>query len=281
MPAGSGRISGQWTRLLSWIGGLDAAQVVELAGYVSRVLRPGGVAAALFGLLFIPSPNNVRVEGEVPEIPGLRYSWNRDERLLHLSYDGANGVRRTFTAELQGDVFRDQRGRVVGRVLPDGNVVVDTAAVSPDLLQDDEPRLCPAPTKNKRTNEKGKEYEVYIKGIVNPGNPTPPGLAYELPNPRKIGAMVSYDDCQRTTGMLVEIKDQYAGLLKFPKGLDSVEEDFLGQSARQVAAAGGRPIRWYFSEAGTAEFARDLFKTTDEGRETIDIEWRPWPGRQQ
>jgi hypothetical protein len=91
------------------------------------------------------------------------------------------------------------------------------------------------PAKDKRTNEKGKAYEVYIKGIVNPGNPTPPELAYELPNPKKMDDMVSYDDCQRTTGMLVEIKDQYAGLRKFPEGRESVEED----SGAVVAAGCG------------------------------------------
>jgi hypothetical protein len=55
-------------------GRLDAAQVAELGVYASRVLGPVGAAAATFGILFIPSPENIRVEGEVPEIPGLRYS---------------------------------------------------------------------------------------------------------------------------------------------------------------------------------------------------------------
>jgi hypothetical protein len=92
VPAGSGRISGQWTRLLSWIGELDAAQVVELGACASRVLGPAGAAVAAFGLLFIPSPNNLRVEGEVPEIPELKYFWNRDETELHLMYDHADGA---------------------------------------------------------------------------------------------------------------------------------------------------------------------------------------------
>jgi hypothetical protein len=30
---------------------------------------------------------NVRFEGEVQGVPRLRYSWNRDESLLHLTYD--------------------------------------------------------------------------------------------------------------------------------------------------------------------------------------------------
>jgi hypothetical protein len=82
VPAGSGRTSGEWTRVLSWLGDLTAEQIAELGIFAFRF----GGAAAAFGLLFIPSPNKVRVEGEVPEMPGLRYSWNRDETLLHLTY---------------------------------------------------------------------------------------------------------------------------------------------------------------------------------------------------
>jgi hypothetical protein len=142
VPAGSGRTSGEWTDSAdtggadgagpgtrgeatqgssaysrmpvpapSFLGTLNAAQAAELGLFVLRLVIAGGGAAAAFGLLFIPSSNNIRVEGEVPQMPGLRYSWNRDERLLHLSYDGADGQRHTSTAELQGDVFRDQRVR--------------------------------------------------------------------------------------------------------------------------------------------------------------------------
>jgi hypothetical protein len=120
VPAGSGRTSGEWTdseeaggdavapagmagqeergpSLLSrmplpaasFLGELNAAQAAELGSYALRVLSLAGTAAAVFGLLFVPSPNNIRVEGEVPEIPGLRYSWNRDELTLHLTYDHA------------------------------------------------------------------------------------------------------------------------------------------------------------------------------------------------
>ena len=122
VPAGSGRTSGEWTdsgatggddaaqpgragqeehgsSLLgrmpfpaaSFLGELNAAQAAEIGAYALRVLSAAGTAAAVFGLLFILSPNNIRVEGEVPEIPGLRYSWNRDESLLHLTYDGPDG----------------------------------------------------------------------------------------------------------------------------------------------------------------------------------------------
>ncbi len=133
VSAGSGRTSGEWTSsgaatgeaaaaasetssdhsqgssLLgklalpasSFLGDLDAGQAAALGAYASRLLRlgsPGVVAAAaaaVFGLLFIPSPNDVRVDGDAPEIPGLHYSWNRDETVLHLTYDRSGGGRRT------------------------------------------------------------------------------------------------------------------------------------------------------------------------------------------
>jgi hypothetical protein len=44
---------------------------------------------------------------------------------------------------------------------------------------------------------------MYVRGIINPGNPTPPKLAYELPNPEDSGKMVSYDDCDRQAGIFV------------------------------------------------------------------------------
>jgi hypothetical protein len=195
VPAGSGRISGRWTRILLWLGELNAAQVAELGAYATRVLGPAGAAAGAFGLLFIPSPNKVRVEGQVPEIPGLRYSWNRDETLLHLTYDDPDGGQRTFLAYLDGDVFRDEHGRVIGRVLPGNKVAIDAAAVSPDLLKKNEPRLCPAPAPDIPGSDRGKPYqedrarqcEDFVKQFINPppAGPTPSGFVYYLPNPKE------------------------------------------------------------------------------------------------
>ena len=83
----------------------NAAQAVALGLYAARIAIPVGGAAAVFGLLFVPSPNNVSVEGEVPEIPGLRYSWIGDETVLHLTYDGVDGARRTFALKWDGNSF--------------------------------------------------------------------------------------------------------------------------------------------------------------------------------
>lgn len=274
IPAGSGRISGRWTRLLSWLGNLTAVQAAELAIFAARF----GGWGAVFGLLFIPSSNRLRVEGEVPGLPGLRYAWNRDERLLHFTYDSPDGRQRTLTAQLEDDLFRDPRGRVVGRVLPGGTVAFDRASISSDLVDEDEPKLCPDPGPDKFSGKKGRKYEDYVKSVVNPGNPTPSGLGFQLPNPEKFGKLVYYDDCEQATGTMIEAKGpEYASLLTFEKGKDSVTRQFLKQSGRQVEARGWRQLRWYFAEPETAAFARKLFETADEGREMIEIKVLPWP----
>jgi hypothetical protein len=225
VPAGSGRTSGEWTReavsdeqpatrrgspaavgrALSYLGPLPAAALGSLGEFAAGLLASGAAAIVFGGLLLIPSNKSLRVEGEVPDIPGLRYAWNRDETLLRLTYDSPNGARQTFTAQLQEDVFRDQRGQVVGRVLPGGNIAVDPAAVFPEAVNDNNPKLCPDPGLDK-PGELGRDYADYVKSIVNPGNPTPRYWGYQLPNPYNFGKLVNYDDCQHSTGTMVEAK---------------------------------------------------------------------------
>jgi hypothetical protein len=309
VPAGSGRTSGEWTdsgamggddaarpgtarqeehgsSLLgrmplpaaSFLGELNAAQAAELGAYALRVLSAAGTAAAVFGLLFIPSPNNIRVEGEVPGIPGLKYSWNRDETELRLTYDSPDGARQTFTAQLQEDVFRNQRGQVVGRVLPQGDIAIELSALPLIPANDNEPKLCPDYSPDRRTNDKGLEYENYIKSIVNPGNPTPSEMGYILPSPSGGGKGVSFDDCEHHTGTMVEIKDGYADFLRTEWGTELLGRLFLAQATRQIEAAGLRPVRWYFSQKQTADFATRIFEK-DPTLQNIDIEFKPWPGR--
>lgn len=279
VPAGSGRTSGQWTRVGSFLSDLAAGARVALGRFAATLIaRAGGAATVAFGLLFIPSPNKIRVEGEVPDLPGLRYGWNRDERSLQFTYDSGDGKQRTFFAQLEDDEFRDEHGHVVGRVLPDGTIAIDPEAVSSDLQNEDEPKLCPAPDKDKDGGERGRDYEDYVKKEVNPDNPTPRGLGYQLANPEN-GQPVFYDDCQQKTGIMVEAKGPgYSGILAFKQGEDSLTDEWVAQSGRQIAAAGGRPIRWYFAEPEAAAFATEIFKGAKGGRENIKIEVLPWPG---
>ena len=302
VPAGSGRTSGEWTRdsgsdeqpatrresptaagrpangrALSYLGPLPAAALGSLGEFAAGLLASAAAAVALGGLLFIPSNRSLRVEGEVPEIPGLRYSWNRDETLLRLTYDSPDGARQTFTAQLQEDVFRDQRGQVVGRVLPGGNIAVDPAAIFPGAANDNNPKLCPNPGPDK-PGELGRNYADYVKSIVNPGYPTPRYWGYQLPNPYNFGKLVNYDDCQHSTGTMVEAKGPgYIEPLKY----GFVQQEWLEESGRQVDASAGRPIRWYFAELGPAMSAWKLFRTANSGREKITIVWLPWDGKRK
>ncbi len=282
VPAGSGRTSGQWTGVLSVLGDLSAEAGEQLESFALRLLgaslSEGAAAAAAFGLLFIPTPNEISVEGAVADLPGVSYAWNRDESTLHLTYDNPDGGRSTFSAQLEDDVFRDARGQIIGRVLPDGTIAIDTAAVSTDLAQDDQPKLCPAPGPDRPGgSERGRDYEDYVKSVVNPDNPTPRGWGYQLPNPEQNGAPVFYDDCQQSTGMMVEAKGEYAGVLAFQPGNDSIAADWLDQSAAQIAAAGGRAIRWYFAEPDTEAFAKKLFESAGGGRDRIETKVLVWP----
>ena len=281
VPAGSGRTSGQWTRGLSVLEDLTAEAAQQLGRFAQRLLSAslseGAAAAAAFGLLFIPSPNRLSVEGEVDGLPGVSYAWHRDESTLHLTYESPDGVQNTFSAQLEDDVFRDERGRIVGRLLPNGTIAIDTAAVSAELAQDDEPKLCPASDLDHAGgSERGKDYEDYVKSIVNPDNPTPRGWGYRLPNPDQNGDLVYYDDCQHSTGLMVEAKGNYAGVLSFEQGKKSESTRWLKQSAAQLAASGGRPIRWYFAEPETRAFARLLFENADAGRDRIELRTLPW-----
>jgi hypothetical protein len=139
IPAGSGRTSGEWTdgdeaggndgltettageegqgtSLLarmplpasSFLAELNTTQVAELGAYALRLMGPVGAAAAIFGLLFIPSPNDVHVQGEVSGIPGLRYSWNDlvDSEMLP-------GHRRKFV-DSRSMIDRRYNGLVAG-----------------------------------------------------------------------------------------------------------------------------------------------------------------------
>ena len=243
VPAGSGRASGEWTSddsasSISRGGALAAPAATPLGDFfpaaanslgefaAGLLARFGGPAAAVFGLLFIPSSNNLNVKGEVPGVPGLSYSWNRDETLLHLSYVDADGETTNFTAQLEDDVFRDQNGNVVARILPGGNIVVDKAAVFSDSANDNEPKLCPMPGLDK-PGETGRDYEDYVKSIVNPVDTTPRYWGFQLLNPTT-GSLVYYDDCQHATGMMVDAKGPgYARLSAYDGVKNSVSEKLL------------------------------------------------------
>jgi hypothetical protein len=87
VPAGSGRTSGEWTSddsassissggalaapAAASLGDLLPAAADSLGEFAAELLaRFGGPAAVFFGLVFIPSSNNLNVKGEVLAYPG-------------------------------------------------------------------------------------------------------------------------------------------------------------------------------------------------------------------
>ena len=300
VPAGSGRTSGQWTRdggasspsllsylapgAASWLEDLSLPAAASLGEYALGFLTAAGGAVTAAGLLLIPSNRNVRVDGDVQGVPGLRYSWNPDQTGIHLIYNGPDGRQRTIFAGQDKDVFRDASGQVIGRILPDGSIVIDTVAVFPDLVKQGEPKLCPAYAPDVRGSDQGKpyeqnrarQYEDYMKPLINPDAPTPSGYVYYLSNPEQGGDPVSYDDCQTRTGILFDYKgERYAALLQNLIVENSIREQFLDKALRQVQASDGRSIVWIFAEPDAAMYAWTLFRNNDKLK-GIYVASMPW-----
>jgi hypothetical protein len=281
VAAGNGRTSGQWTKFESVLTKLSVAAARFLMRLsLNRVVTTGTHALAenpyalALGLILVPRTTNPIVKGEVAELPGLRYAWNRQEAVLRIAYAGPHG-NRDIDAMLGADgEFRDGQN-VVARLLPDQTLVIDPGAVSSDLADKDGPNLCPKPEKDKpgRTGAKGdwdKAYEDQIKALINPDNPTPRGYGYAFYNPNS-GKFVLIDDCQHSTGDVFEIKRDYSDLLDEEWGKESLTYKWLDQSKRQVDATQGRLLFWIFSQRDAADFARKLFIDTKDDRVKITI----------
>lgn len=295
IPPGSGKPSGEWTRLGSALVELTeegaeflmrtaAEEIAEHPFSVAARANPWILAASL---VLVPKTTNLSVEGDVPELRGLHFSWKRDETRLLLTYEGEHGIRRV-TATLGADrQFRDDDTKqVVATLLPDETLAIDPGAVSNDLADKDGPNLCPKPEKDKEgrvgpVGESDKDYEDQIKRLVNPDNPTPRGYGYNFFNP-VTGRPVFIDDCQHKSGNPFEMKRGYLGLLSFPAGRQSLQTDWLDQSERQLNATQGRQLFWIMSKQDSADFARSIFNNKDagggNGRENIIIKVVPRTG---
>jgi hypothetical protein len=284
VPAGNSIWSGRWTAIASFLGELTASQAKRLGAWALAQLaveaagEPAIAAAgavAVAGLLFFPSPNRIRVEGEIKGLPGGRYSWNRDEAQLHITYETADGQQHTFTAQRNGQTFLGPQGQVVGRILPNDHVVVDADVLPGRPANDNEPKLCPLPEPDKRTNDKGLAYEAFMRPLVNPGMPTPLGFGYYLMDPSTRKA-VEFDDCQQDSGDMVDYKHKYWKLLSDLDTQRFTISKLWKQALSQVEAAGDRRIRWYFAERKAADYVRELFRG-DDIRGSIEIVHVPMP----
>jgi hypothetical protein len=302
VSAGSGRASGQWTsgdggtsaardvaavatRSSSLLGELGTDALSGLATLASRLALP----AALFGAIFIPSPNpGLLSEGTLPGEPNIAYSADHDTGTLSLTTRGQDGSVATVHAQLQNGVYVDvASGKTLGRNLG-GAIYIDRDAAAAALRdqgaragegadavaqqKDDEPTLCPAPEKDRGhgSSDRANDYEDDVHARVNPSNPLARGLAVKLLNP-VTGKYVYFDDCFQDHGDLVDGDmqkgdladakgERYAYLLQNSFSRQNTVDGLLNQAASQTAAARpqGRRIKWYFAEKGAAADVRDL-----------------------
>ena len=68
--------------ILSFLGDLTASQAEQLGLWATRLLGPMAIVAGaveVFRMIFVPSANRIRIEGDIKGLPGGHYSWNRDE----------------------------------------------------------------------------------------------------------------------------------------------------------------------------------------------------------
>jgi hypothetical protein len=272
-----------------------------LAGLTSIAAGIAG-AAAVFGLVCIPSPNaGVTSQGAVPGEPGLNYSLDHDEGSLRITRTGPLGDEVAAAVHLGPDgVYRDETGAPIARAVG-GSVIIDPDAVRAAIAanekqQDDtgakasaeaqtgtkreEPKFCPAPVSENITKRKtfDVQYEQYVRSIVNPQRqpPLPAGLAISLTDPAT-GNPVTFGDCRESDGAMIEAKGHSEDVRRNLILRDEMDNDWIEQATRQVDASGGRDIQWYFHEQAAADAASDLFEDDDK-LDRIKIFVGPYPG---
>ncbi len=297
VPAGNGRASGQWGSASSAearVVALSASQGFlrgaspEIVGALTRFAARFSVPTAVLGALFIPTPNSGGVtEGTLPDAPDIAFKSDGPAGLLTLKTLTA-GRDVTVTARNLGGVFVDVRsGQEIGRnlggqlflaldavtdVLQDAHEAQEDEGTKPKAaINDDEPKLCPAPQKDTPhgSSDDAKNYEDDVHARVNPTGPIKRGLAVYFSNPQT-GDSYFFDDCFRSHGDLVDgdmqqgdfadAKSARFGFLFLNDKLrPSVLAKFQSIADRQMAAAAGtgRRIKWYFGSKLAADIVRD------------------------
>jgi hypothetical protein len=260
-----------------WFLRIPWAQLLELALYAARF---GGPTAA-FSTLFIPFNKSLREQGTFPGQLPIDFLWHSDQRSLTLSYLARDGRRVTTVAELGEDgIFYNVDRQPIGRVLPDGSIMIDRDALLPKELRDqNEPNLCKKPEPDKKhRNLNGLLFENFMKALVNPGNPTPSGFGIRLFSPAR-GNYVYFDDCQRRSGVLFDYKSvTYARLFSL-SFWESPMDQLIGQAKDQLDAARGGHIVWVFAEEAARDKVEETFNKVPELRGRIQLIYQPWrPG---
>jgi len=263
------------------IGSLSEPALSGLAMFLRGLaLSPEAAAGAVFGgigLSLIPTNGPLGGWIKVPGPGDVSVFQHLDEPGLTFRYTTPDGIQHEWDAvPAPGGVYLGPDGRVIARwtkIAGAIGLVVSTAA----LLNDERPKLCPATVPDNH-GPNGVAYEEYMKSLFNPGNPTPKDMAYGFYGPA--GNLVRIDDCQQQTGVLAEYKGPgYAyHLAKDDFVWNGQLEQMLDQAQRQIQAAPGKRLIWFFSERSVYQFMRKNY-----GDEFPQIEFRysPMPGQKR
>jgi len=258
-----------------------------VAELVRRPLQRLPAAVAFFGVLLAPTALFLgREDTRIPGHPNLRIHRNPGSFDWFLS-DVDAGTSISLTRERDGSL-RDPSGRLVAHLLPNENIVFDLDAIAPRPAgsnEDDRPRLCPSPSPDKRGQGRdsiSRAYENQMKALINPGNPTPDGMAIALSAPTRGGDPVLIDDCQHSTGDYYEYKgptyEEFRQRSIQGNFSDSPDAKLLKQALDQIGAVGSHRLHWLVADQEFADHLRELFRRKNMGRERIEIEVAPFAG---
>jgi hypothetical protein len=201
----------------------------------------------------------------------------------HISYVDVDGEKTEVLPGPDG-IYRDAHAQPLGRLLPNGALVLDTRNLLASAARKREPQLCPIATPDKYGQGPGsrsKAYEDQMKALLNQP-PTPSDYGRALANPSTTSGIVNFDDCWLKDGTMYEYKGPtYARLIE--KSTDArapwdFRKDWLDQSLRQIetASLSGRDVIRVFAEQEAANYAYRLFQAEDLGREKITIAVFPY-----
>lgn len=280
VPAGNGRVSGEWVRELDEVETAAevavrtlprvanvSARIATIAAAAAEVLADVLPPVAFVAPLLIPAPpGGRRTKGEIDGRSDLFYSWSSDETELKVVRQADN--KEVLSATLYPDGTLRAGTKQVGRKKGDKVEVYPfvLSSSAADSERQDRPRLCPKDTPDRDgrpgpQGEKDRDYEDYMKRFVNPEMPTPRGFAYYFTN-SVTGQSAMIDDCKRATGDPWEAKSTgYAEMLA--KGVEpltkSLNDKWIDQAERQLNATPGHRLHWCFAEKQAADHVAQLF----------------------
>jgi len=256
------------------------AALAALGGLVAAV-----GAAATLGVLFVPTPNSVTTSGLVTGDEHVGYEYNKDEGVLRLI--DMTGQRPMVIAAGRRDadgIFRDgDTGIPIAQEI-NGSLVFDGAAMAAAADASEKAArkatllaAASAATSQQNGNPcsaigldvghgasaRAMAYEFQISALNNPHRPLQAGLGVTFIDP-KTGRPVFADDCRDADGALIEAKGpSYGRLLRSKSIRDRTMTSWVGQASRQVSAAQGRAVEWYFADEAAMNWAREWFSKNE------------------